>query len=96
MSQGYLQSSPLLPMNSIEIIAVCFIFRAPTDCLQYYTGQGGNFNSFNYNGGTGQYLINQNFNICIRQEAGNYYLFDQTNRNLEPIAQKTNFRDGIV
>jgi hypothetical protein len=42
--------------------------------LQYYTGIAGNFKSFNYQGGVttaGQFLANQNFNICFRQEEGN-------------------------
>jgi hypothetical protein len=45
--------------------------RAPTDCLQYYTGPAGSFTSYNFQGGSGGALSNgQNYNICFRQEEG--------------------------
>jgi hypothetical protein len=41
--------------------------RAPTDCLQYHTGLGDSFKSFNHPTGV---IQNQEYEICIRQEAG--------------------------
>ena len=45
------------------------ILRAPTDCAQYFTGQQGSFQSFNYVSG-GLWQQGQNHNICFRQEEG--------------------------
>lgn len=57
------------------------IISAPNGCLQYYTGTTGTINSFNYGGaantllsaslvtGTRQ-MVNLNYGICIRMEAG--------------------------
>ena len=42
--------------------------RAPYDCLQYYTGRGGNILSFNQIGGI--LLRGIQYTICIRQELG--------------------------
>ncbi len=44
-------------------------FRAPQDCVQYFTGASGTFMSYNFAGGT--HLISQNYQTCIRQEQGN-------------------------
>merc|ERR1739848_862846 len=49
--------------------------RPPSGCLQYYTGTQGRIETFNYNQGTTpvvnqQHLHNQDYNICIRQDAG--------------------------
>ena len=65
-----------LKTQSVKIIqkiasSPTFVSRAPTDCLQYFTGVSNRFSSFNYqNGVTGQLLNNQNYYICIRQEEG--------------------------
>ena len=40
------------------------IFRAPTDCVQYFTGTAGSVKSYNYAGG--QILAGQRYNNCIR------------------------------
>ncbi len=40
--------------------------RAPADCVQYFTGASGSFQSYNFQGGT--MLENQNYAVCIRQE----------------------------
>ena len=45
-----------------------FHFRAPTDCVQYYTGVEGYVQSYGF--GSGQLLSSQNYNACIRQEVG--------------------------
>jgi len=42
----------------------------PAGCLQYYTGEMGTVNSFNWNGvGAGVHLANQHYDVCIRQRA---------------------------
>jgi hypothetical protein len=41
--------------------------RAPTDCVQYMTGTGGRFKSFNNPEGI---IQNQEYEICLRQEIG--------------------------
>ena len=43
-------------------------FRAPTDCVQYFTGLTGSV--ANYGHGSGDLLINQEYNMCIRTEVG--------------------------
>merc|ERR1712241_803702 len=48
-------------------IACTASWKAPTDCVQYFTGISGNVK--NYNFGT-QLLQSQNYNNCIRQETG--------------------------
>ena len=42
--------------------------RAPTDCVQYFTGRAGSVKSYNYAGG--QLLTKQRYNNCIRTEKG--------------------------
>ena len=44
-----------------------FVFRAPADCLQYFTGVSNTFQSYNY---PTQYLDGQNYVNCFRQEEG--------------------------
>ena len=46
--------------------SVFFCFRAPTDCVQYFTGLNGNVYSYNHQGG--QFLQNQDYNNCFRTE----------------------------
>jgi len=42
----------------------------PRGCLQYYTGEMGQVNSFNWNGiGTSVHLANQNYDVCVRERA---------------------------
>jgi len=43
-----------------------------TGCLQYFTGTSGRIESFNYAGSNSikQHLVLQNYNICIRKNAG--------------------------
>merc|ERR1711994_907923 len=43
-------------------------YRAPTDCVQYFTGLTGSV--ANYGFGSGDLLINQEYTMCIRTEAG--------------------------
>ena len=40
--------------------------KAPQGCLQYYTGDTGTITTYNYNGGTGVLLGNQDYSICVR------------------------------
>ena len=51
-----------------NILKVFFHFRAPTDCVQYFTGTAGSVKSYNYAGG--QVLAGQRYNNCIRTEKG--------------------------
>jgi len=40
----------------------------PMGCLQYYTGQMGTVNTFNWNGiATSVHLANQHYNVCVRR-----------------------------
>ena len=48
--------------------AKCCQFRAPTDCVQYFTGASGNVKSYNFAGG--QLLQSQYYQNCIRTEIG--------------------------
>ncbi|XP_037084949.1 uncharacterized protein LOC119105590 [Pollicipes pollicipes] len=44
--------------------------RAPSACLQYFTGVTGTLKSFNFDGSeTGPHLASQNYAVCIRDEA---------------------------
>merc|ERR1711990_380296 len=47
-------------------IACTATWKAPTDCVQYFTGTSGNVKNYNF----GQILQSQNYNNCIRQESG--------------------------
>ena len=42
--------------------------RAPTDCVQFYTGKAGNVKSYNFGGG--QLIQSLTYQNCIRTEAG--------------------------
>ena len=42
--------------------------RAPTDCVQYFTGKSGSVKSYNFQGS--QFLKGQIYNNCIRTEKG--------------------------
>lgn len=45
--------------------------RAPTDCVQYFTGVSGTFKSYNHpSSGTAQFLQSQDYFNCFRQEEG--------------------------
>jgi len=43
---------------------------APDGCLQYHTGPGGRITSFNGGFAGAQTIVNQQYNICLRQELG--------------------------
>ena len=49
-------------------ISFFFLFRAPIDCDQYFTGISGELKSFNFDGGL--QLRDIQYTICIRREAG--------------------------
>lgn len=60
--------------------AMDFPNKAPKGCLQYHFVGDGNddgdldptvIRSFNWNGGAGRHLANQDYNICIRRESTN-------------------------
>lgn len=43
-------------------------YKAPADCVQYFTGVTGNVQNYNFKGDT--YINNQDYNNCIRTEKG--------------------------
>lgn len=43
-------------------------WRAPADCVQYFTGSTGEIQSYGF--GSGQMLLNQKYDNCVRQEKG--------------------------
>ena len=45
--------------------------RPPDGCLQWLTGTDGKLTTFNF-ASSGGHLAGQNYNICIRKEAGKY------------------------
>ena len=45
-------------------------YRPASGCFQYHEGLTGRFQTFNFADTTTQHLANQNYDICIRQEAG--------------------------
>ncbi|KAL9927628.1 uncharacterized protein ACN427_001720 [Glossina fuscipes fuscipes] len=51
----------------IRIAQISFSQRAPPGCLQYFTGNEGVLQTFNF-ADNGRHLANQNYKICIRQE----------------------------
>ncbi|CAL8110369.1 unnamed protein product [Orchesella dallaii] len=55
---------------NIEILTIpCnSVARAPTGCLQYYTGVSGVVESFNFQGG--MHLANLDYSVCVRMEDG--------------------------
>ena len=52
-------------MTLLMTITQC---RAPTDCVQYFTGKAGNVKSYNFGGG--QLIQSLTYQNCIRTEAG--------------------------
>ncbi|CAG0907734.1 unnamed protein product, partial [Cyprideis torosa] len=42
----------------------------PSGCTQFFLGVSGSFETYNYNNAQGMQLANQQYGICIRQEAG--------------------------
>ena len=66
------ENSLVTPMWSIRVTQYArdFTNKAPPGCLQYHFGSDtGVIRSFNWNGGAGRHLSNQNQLICIRREA---------------------------
>ena len=50
-----------------KLIGVLLLFRAPTDCLQYYTTTSGEVKSFNFGSGL---MTNLRYDVCIRESVG--------------------------
>ena len=46
------------------------MFRAPTDCVQYYTGTSGTIISYNW---PNSIIDNLDYTSCVRQEQGNAF-----------------------
>ncbi len=57
-------------MKKILNINTFLCFRAPTDCVQYFTGFSGTFQSYNWQTAQPQLLQAQNYFMCFRQEEG--------------------------
>ena len=53
-----------------KLIGVLLLFRAPTDCLQYYTTTSGEIKSFNFGSGL---MTNLRYDVCIRESVGKNY-----------------------
>ncbi|XP_065093454.1 uncharacterized protein LOC135714110 [Ochlerotatus camptorhynchus] len=53
----------------IKITQIPFSQRAPSGCMQYYTGLEGIIQTFNF-ADNGRHLANHNYRACIRQEKG--------------------------
>uniref|UniRef100_A0A1A9WXL2 CUB domain-containing protein n=1 Tax=Glossina brevipalpis TaxID=37001 RepID=A0A1A9WXL2_9MUSC len=51
----------------VRIAQISFGQRAPAGCLQYFTGNEGVLQTFNF-ADNGRHLANQHYRICIRQE----------------------------
>ena len=58
-------------MNSYKNV----LFRAPSGCRQFFTGETGTITSFNHVNGAavGTILGSTNYKACIRMEAGMYF-----------------------
>lgn len=53
----------------IRVLQVPFANRAPSGCLQYFTGSEGMIQTFNF-AENGRHLANQDYKACVRQETG--------------------------
>ncbi|XP_039438715.1 uncharacterized protein LOC120419916 [Culex pipiens pallens] len=53
----------------IRVTQIPFSQRAPSGCMQYYTGNEGIIQTFNF-AENGRHLANHNYRACIRQEKG--------------------------
>ena len=42
---------------------------APNGCLQYFTQDSGEIQTFNYNSGNGVHLANQDYSACVRLDS---------------------------
>lgn len=56
-------------MWEIRVTQIPFSQRAPLGCLQYFTGEEGLIQTFNF-ADNGRHLANQNYRACVRQETG--------------------------
>ena len=55
-------------LSSLSSEQPIILFRAPTDCAQYITGQSGSIKSYNWPGG--DQITGMQYTYCIRREAG--------------------------
>lgn len=53
----------------IRVTQMSFSQKAPTGCLQYYSGLSGIIQTFNF-AENGRHLANQDYRACVRQETG--------------------------
>ncbi|XP_055685628.1 uncharacterized protein LOC129791461 [Lutzomyia longipalpis] len=66
---NFTDTSFLSRLWEIRVSQIPFSQKAPTGCLQYFTGNEGLIQTFNY-AENGRHLANQNYRACIRQETG--------------------------
>ena len=52
----------------ISQIPCNLIYKAPVDCMQYFTGNSGRARSLNFEGQ--MMTTNQEYSVCVRQEKG--------------------------
>merc|ERR1712037_518152 len=69
-------------------------WKAPTDCVQYYTGVSGNVKNYNFAGS--QILQGQDYDNCIRQEEGNCRIQWQQNLATDPDSFQMDTAAGTV
>jgi len=75
-------------------IACTASWKAPTDCVQYFTGLSGSVNSYNYAGG--QIIQSQDYDNCIRQESGYCRIQWQQNSATTPDSFQLDTVAGIA
>lgn len=57
------------PFPKVTQFSCSYPNLAPTGCVQYFFGENpATVQSFNYDGGNGRHLANQDQQICIRQK----------------------------
>ena len=62
----YLIIHPYMQVTQVE----CSSKRlAPSGCLQYFTQDSGEIQTFNYNSGNGVHLANQDYSACVRSDS---------------------------
>ncbi|CRK89795.1 CLUMA_CG003451, isoform A [Clunio marinus] len=63
------QRSVATRLWEIRISQIPFSLKAPSGCMQYFTGSEGIIQTFNF-ADNGRHLANQNYKACVRQEKG--------------------------
>ncbi|XP_023329555.1 uncharacterized protein LOC111702179 isoform X2 [Eurytemora carolleeae] len=88
-------ASPIAQQWSVKVAQIeeGMIWEAPKGCLQYFTGTSGSFSSFNL--ANNVHLANQDYNICMRREAGYCSIsYLATTFQVSAVDFKNNFGSG--